>query len=207
MIKRILQVLAGVTERALGCAITPLELLFRPMFKSAAMLDITSKQNVQYAGRTTLESGSTTVTVSTQQVNSDSLINALVQVSLPGAYFTKGLLSIAAGAKTATQSTTAVYSGQYIGLSFNSVVDQASGNGRGFRVDSIVGGVSFAVVTEDGQNVTSGPANIGWNIPHAEPRGTIVTTIAPGAYFTLGWADGQARPVDTTLMWELRKTS
>lgn len=52
---------------------TPLELLRRPFLKGPAITQANSSPD-QWAGRTTLSSGSATVTVSTRQVNSDSLI-------------------------------------------------------------------------------------------------------------------------------------
>lgn len=185
---------------------TPLEALARGFMRGPILTKANSSPN-QWAGQTTLSSGSATVTVSTFQVNSDSLIFHSVLAALPAAYATQGRSSIAAGAASATISTTAVYSGQVIQVGFESVVNQASGNGRVFRVDSIVDGVSFAIVTADGQNVTSGPALPMWAIPQAQPGGIKVNTISSNNFFTFGWRDGQARPVDATIMWEVRKTS
>jgi len=186
---------------------TPLEALARGFLRGPLVTKANSSPN-QWAGQTTINSGSATVTVSTFQVNSDSLIFTSVLAALPAGYTTRGRSSIAAGAASATISTTAVYSGQVIGLAFESAVDQASGNGRVFRVDSIVDGVSFAIVTADGQNVTSGPALPMWSISGAEPVGIKVNTISPNNFFTLGWADQQARQgIATTIMWEVRRTS
>lgn len=195
--------LASWAEVVLGARITPLEQIWRGLLRSPLNIDITSR-STQFAGRTTLNSGSATVTISTSNVKSNSLIYMLVEAALPAAYTTKGLAAIAAGAATATASTTAVFSGQYIGLTFDAVANQASGQGRGFRVNSIVDGVSFAITTVDGQNVTSGPPNIAWNIAHAELKDIKVNTITDGGYFTVGWSDGQSRPRDATLHWEVR---
>lgn len=49
------------------------EQIFRGMFRSAPSIDARSRAS-QYAGRTTLNSGSATVTVSTTIVDSDSII-------------------------------------------------------------------------------------------------------------------------------------
>lgn len=62
----------------LGMWTTPIELLRRAFFKGAAVVDASSSA-FQFAGRTTLSSGSATVTVSTNQVNSDSLIQLTLQ--------------------------------------------------------------------------------------------------------------------------------
>ncbi len=185
---------------------TPAELVRRGLLKGPLITMANSSPN-QWAGQTTLSSGSATVTVSTFQVNSDCLIQTTVLAALPAAYTTRGRSSIAAGVATATVSTTAVYSGQVIGLAWQGASNQASGQGRAFRVDSIVDGVSFAITTEDGQNVSSGPALPMWSIAQAEPYGIKVNTISPNNFFTMGWADQQARPVDVTLMFEVRKTS
>ena len=202
----IFALLALYTEAVLGCNIYPLEILHRALTKGPLITRTTSSPD-QWAGRTTLSSGSATVTVSTYSVGSDSLIFAAVQAALPAAYATQGWASVVASAATATISTTAVYSGQHIDLALVSSMNQASGVARSFRVDSVVGGVSFAIVTLDGQNVTSGPYNINWHIPQAVPQGIKVNTISPGNFFTFGWADGQSRPVDSTVLWELRRTS
>ena len=62
-------------EGALACQarITPLELLFAPFFKGPSFMR-TNSHGAQFAGRTTLNSGSATVVVSTANVTSDSLI-------------------------------------------------------------------------------------------------------------------------------------
>jgi len=52
---------------------TPIETLNRPLIKSAPLVDATSSSN-QYVGRVAVASGDSTVTVSTQVVNSDSII-------------------------------------------------------------------------------------------------------------------------------------
>lgn len=52
---------------------TPLELLFRPFFRGPAMTKASSDAT-QFAGRTTLNSGDVTVTVSTTAVGSDTLV-------------------------------------------------------------------------------------------------------------------------------------
>ena len=191
---------------ALHIGPTPIEVFQRPLIKSAPLMR-TSSHAAQYAGRTTISSGSATQVVSTSVVNSDSLIYTLLQVALPAAYTTQGWAAIAAGAASATASTTAVYSGQQIDLMYSAVADQSSGIGRGFRVNSVVDGISFAVVTDDGQNVTSGPARVGWRIPDAIPQGLKVNTISSAGYFIFGWSDQKSRPVDVTAMWEIRRST
>ena len=73
--KDILAVFVSWLEFALGCpaAIPPLELHYVPWYRGPSFIDINSAAT-QFAGRTTLNSGSTTVVVSTTNVRSDSLV-------------------------------------------------------------------------------------------------------------------------------------
>lgn len=213
MIKTILAALfaalGAYSQAALACHIrNPIELMRNIGLRGPIFTMARSASN-QWAGLTTLASGSATQVVSTQSVNSDSLISLSVYSSMPAAYAVRGWASVAAGASTATQSTTAIYSGMAVDLTYvnGNNTGQASGQGRSFDVNSIVNGVSFALATQDRQNVTSGPINIGWRIPEAMHQGLKVNTIVSKGYFVVGWADGQSRPLDATVMWELRKTS
>ena len=56
----------------------PIEQLFSPTFRGPGMIDTPSTN--PFAGRTTLNSGSTSVTISTAVVNSDSLIFLTSQI-------------------------------------------------------------------------------------------------------------------------------
>ena len=67
---------AAHASRWLACAALgdpPLELLFRPFLMGALRTRATSASN-QWAGRTTLASGSATVVISTTRVASDSIV-------------------------------------------------------------------------------------------------------------------------------------
>lgn len=58
----------------LACYVAPpIEQLFGPQFRAAPFINVASDAN-QFAGITTLASGSATVVISTAMVNSDSLI-------------------------------------------------------------------------------------------------------------------------------------
>ena len=72
--------LAFYTELVLACPIFPLELLRRPFLKGPMALETTAGEN-QFAGRTSLASGTAFATISTAIVNSDSLIQATFQVN------------------------------------------------------------------------------------------------------------------------------
>lgn len=203
----LLAFLACYAQAALALHIgpTPIETFERPLFKSAALVRTNSHAS-QYAGRTTIASGSATVVVSTRAVNSDSLIAHYIQAAVPAAYTSQGIISVVSGSTSGTASTTAVFSGQQIDLSMFNATNQLSGFARGFRTNSIVDGVSFAVVTEDGQSMSGGTAAVGWRIPESVPFGLKVNTIGVGN-FTLGWADQKPRPIDATIMWEIRRST
>lgn len=205
ILKSLLIYLAWYAASAVALWTTPIELLRRAFLKGPMMFDIRSSPD-QFAGRTTLSSGSATVTVSTRQVNSDSLLKTFIEAALPAAYTTQGTISVVSGGTTGTASTTAVYSGQIVDFTVLNNTSQLSGVGRGFRINSVVDGVSFAATTDDGQGITAGTAVLGWRIEEAIPQGLKVNTIGVG-FFTMGWADGRARPVDSTVHWEVRKSS
>lgn len=194
-------------EGALACQarITPLELLFAPFFKGPSFMR-TNSHGAQFAGRTTISSGSATQVVSTANVTSDSLVFPTIQAALPAAYTTQGRGSIASGAGSVTASTTAIYSGMNVLLTLEGLTSQLSGFSRGLRINSIVNGVSMLIATVDSLQLQGATENVAhWSIPEAMPQGIKVNTISDGGYFVLGWADGEPRPVDVTVMWEIKK--
>lgn len=207
--KWFLSLFALYSQAVLGCQVYPLEILNRALLRGPLLTNISSGPN-QWAGRTTIASGSATQVVSTFAVNSDSLLNLAVQAALPTAYITRGTQTFTNSAAISnTVSTSAVYSGQAISLSFFSATATGSlgSGGAGLRVNSIVNGVSFAISTTDSGAIgTTAPVAM-WSISEAEPQGIKVNTISPGNYFTLGWADGKARPIDVAVLWEVRRGS
>lgn len=205
MKRKLLAVVLGTlwAESALGCSIYPNHRLHRAQMVSPAMVNISSGPN-QFAGRTTLSSGSTSVTVSTFSVNSDSLIHLTPQVALVGGYTVQGRVAIGSGTSTGTASTTAIYSGDVVHLTWETPNNITSG--QALAVDSIVGGVSFAIRTSNGLTTVASGAVAMWRIFGKEPAGLKVNSIGVG-HFIVGWADGQARPVDVTAIWEIRRTS
>lgn len=206
--KLVLSLFALYAEVALGCQIYPLEIIHRALMRGPLMTNITSSPN-QWSGRTTIDSGSTTATVSTFSINSDSILNLAIQAALPAGYTSRGQISVVSGNTTGTASTTAVYSGQAILATFQSETATSSAGAMmgGLRVNSIVDGVSFAISTTNSGAFGHAAGLINWAIPQTEPRGIKVNSISSKNYFILGWADGRARPVDSTVMWEIRRTS
>ena len=182
---------------------TPTEALFRPLMKGPIMTRATSAAN-QWAGRTTIASGSATQVVSTSQANSDSIISLGIEVAVPAAYTTLGRTAIASGVSFGTASTTAIWSGDVVGLTWES--PNVITSGQALRVDSIVGGVSFAIATANSLTTVASGAVAMWSIAAKDHQGLKVNTISSGNFFTLGWADGRARPLAATVMWEVRRT-
>ena len=107
--------LLGWAELALACRINmpPLEALFSPWFRGTPIIDIRSSSN-QFAGRTTLASGSASQVVSTTNVKSNSLIQLTPHVALPAGYITQGRTALISANTYGTQSTTAIFSGAIV---------------------------------------------------------------------------------------------
>ena len=183
---------------------TPIELLFRPLMRGPIKTKAVSASN-QWAGRTTLGSGSATATVSTTQINSDAIVGLAVECAVPTAYSFSGRSAIASGTSTVTASTTAVYSGDIILATWES--PNAITSGQALRVDSIVNGVSFAIATSNSLTTIASGAVVMWNIRGKDPMHVKVNTISPGNFFTVGYSDGTARPISATVMWEVKRTS
>ena len=79
--KQIMRILAWFGQALLASPMTfPLETFFRAWFKNPSITDTSSNIN-QFAGVTTLASGSATVTVSTTNCRSDDLVLHSLQAS------------------------------------------------------------------------------------------------------------------------------
>lgn len=187
---------------------TPTETLFRPLMKGPIMTKTGSAVN-QWCGRTTIASGSVSQVVSTNQVNSDTVFNLALQAAVPAAYVAQGIVSFAnSAALSVTASTSAVFSGYAINVSLLTETNITSaGLSHPLRVCSIVDGVSFAIATADGASIGHAAAVANWEIPRAKVGGVKVNTISSGTHFILGWMDNTARPIDATVMWEIRRAS
>ena len=193
---------------ALHIGPTPIETFERPLFKSAPLVRSNSHA-AQYAGRTTLASGSATQVVSTSAINSNSMIYFGIQAALAAGYASRGQITgLTSTSITGTASTTAVYSGQAILATLQTeTAITSAGLSHPLRVNSIVDGVSFAVSTIDSGSLGFAAATINWHIPQAGLCGLKVNTISSAGYFIFGWEDGVAKPTDVTVMWEIRRST
>ena len=187
---------------------TPAETLYRPLLRGPIMTKASSASN-QWAGRTTIASGSTSQVVSTSNVNSDTIFNLTLEAAAPEAYVAQGIVSFAnSAALSVTASTSAVYSGYAVNVSLTTETNISSaGLSHPLCVRSIVDGVSFAIATADGASIGHAAAVANWEIPRAKIGGVKVNSISSGTHFILGWMDNVARPIDATVMWEIRRTS
>lgn len=201
-----LGLLASYAQVALALHIgpTPIETFERPLFKSAPLVR-TNSHAAQYAGRTTIASGSVSQVVSTFAVGSDSNIYTNPQVAVPAGYVVQGRTAIASGLSTGTASTTAIYSGDVVALTWEST--NAITSGQALRVDSIVGGVSFSIATANSLTVVASGAVAMWKLQGREIGQINVNTISPAGFFTLAWADGRPRALDVPIMWEIRRST
>src|SRR3990167_7748941 len=104
----------------------PRELLRGLQFKGPALVSVNSGPT-QFAGRTTLNSGSATVVVSTFAVKSNSLIHFGLEgnANLNLAY---GTLAIGSGALSGTVSNAAIAADSLVFLQDRAVAAQKSGN-------------------------------------------------------------------------------
>lgn len=73
--------LATFCEALLAAPITPIEYLSRAFLRAPLALRATSGMAGQFAGRTTLASGTATATVSTTNIKSDSLVSLGFQIA------------------------------------------------------------------------------------------------------------------------------
>lgn len=96
----ILKRLALFSERLLAAPITTIEALSRAFLRAPLAVRATSGMAGQFAGRTTLNSGTATATVSTTNIKSDSLVFHGFQVATlcgSGVGYTIGVSSIVHG--------------------------------------------------------------------------------------------------------------
>ncbi len=193
-------------------ATNPLEALRRawltgPMFTRA------SSGPSQWAGRTTLNSGSATIVVSTFAVKSDSLIRFGIEgnAKLP---ILAGQVTITSGTSFATVSNAAFAADSLVQLTIEQAatgakIQQNSGFAQPVEVMSLGAGsmdVGFAVQS---LNPRADDTVISYLAMPADglPSAIEVRSISDSNYFILGRADGVAIARDSTIMWMIEKTN
>lgn len=190
----------------------PLEILRRPELTGPMLARVIPNSGTARAfmGRTTLNSGSATVTVSTALVGSLDLIFAGFEhhTNFKLAF---GTAQINSGATSVTVSKAAVSSDSLIFLSIMPPITlntkQNSGVEQPVEVRSIRQGVSFMIANAAARTSRAAATRVHYMIMPANglPSKIEVKSISPGNFFTLGRADNISHPRDEKVMWQLVK--
>ena len=163
----------------------------------------------QFAGRTTINSGTATVTVSTRAVKSDSLIHLGFEgnANIP---IIAGTANITSNAAAVTVSNAAVASDSLvIAQARQGGVAQTSGvAARTIEVVSLASGW-FSVGWQDGVGIANRQTTVGYVVYPADgpPAPLEVKTLVDGAYFVIGRQDGRAIARDTKILWQITNVS
>ena len=163
----------------------------------------------QFAGRTTLNSGSATITVSTQAIQSDSLVHLGFEGNANHGIIA-GTLVVASATLAGTVSNAAIAADSLVFLQDRSPAAQNSGNAFAFEVRSLAGGwFSVASPSQASADNAMRETTIMYSVFPADgpPAGLEVKTIVDGSYFTLGRADGRGVARDTVVLWQITNTS
>ena len=186
----------------------PNELLFHPTLKGPTMTSVQSGPR-QFAGRTTLNSGSGTVTVSTQAIQSDSLVHFGFEGNA-NLGIIAGTLVVASATLSGTVSNAAIAADSLVFLQDRSIAAQNSGNAFAFEVRSLAAGwFSVASPSQASADNAMRATTIMYSVFPADgpPAALEVKTISAGSYFTLGRADGRGVARDTVVLWQITNTS
>lgn len=186
----------------------PKELLFGPTLKGPIMTSVQSGPK-QFAGRTTLNSGSATVTVSTFAIQSDSLIHLGLEgnanLNILASTFTIGSAEL-----TATVSDAAIEADSLVFLQPRGVISQNSGQGVPLEIHSLAAGWFGAHwSTQVSADVAERETTVMYTVYPADgpPAAIEVKSISDQNFFTLGRSDGRAAARDTDILWQVTNTS
>tara|TARA_Y100000310_G_C20526594_1_gene736363 strand:+ start:261 stop:782 length:522 start_codon:yes stop_codon:yes gene_type:complete len=162
----------------------------------------------QFAGRTTLSSGSATVTVSTNVVNSDSIITAFTEGNA-NVNILYGTVTVNSGSQFASVSNAAIAADSLVFLTMAAGgTDQNSGTSSSVEVKSLGAG-SMDVGWGAADNPRAANTTVNYQVLPADgqPAPVEVKSISSANFFTLGRADGRAAARDTIITWTLTITS
>lgn len=186
----------------------PNELLFGPTLKGPIITSVQSSPK-QFAGRTTLNSGSATITVSTFAVLSDSLIHLGMEGNA-NLNIIAGTFNIGSAELTATVSDAAIAADSLVFLQPRGVIVQNSGQGVPLEIHSLAAGWFGAHwSTQVSADVAERETTVMYMAyPVDGPVAEIeVKTISDKNFFTLGRSDGRAAARDTDVLWQITNTS
>lgn len=162
----------------------------------------------QFGGRTTLSSGSATVTVSTALVNSDSVIFLSDEGNTAFGHLV-GTSFVASGDVIATVSNAAIVADSLVFLTqIASATNQTSGAEAFLEIKSLAAG-SMGIGFAGGQNPRASRSYFNFMVTPSDgiPSPIEVRSISSGNFFTIGRSDNRGAARDTTVMWFLMGTS
>ena len=163
----------------------------------------------QFAGRTTLNSGSATITVSTFAVQSDSLIH-IGNEGNANLNIIAGTFNIGSAELSATVSDAAIAADSLVFLQPRGVIAQNSGQGVPLEIHSLAAGWFGAHwSTQQSADVAERETTVMYTAYPADgtPSPIEVKTISDGNFFTLGRADGRASARDEDVLWQITRGS
>jgi len=182
----------------------PRELLRGALLRGPNLIETQSGPQ-QFAGRTTLNSGSATITVSTFAVQSDSLIHIGKEGNANLDIFA-GTFTIGSAELTGTVSETGIAADSLVFLQPRGVIAQNSGQGVPLEIHSLAAGWFGAHwATQVSADVAERETTVMYTAYPADgtPSPIEVKTISDGNFFTLGRADGRAAARDEILLWQI----
>lgn len=182
-----------------------LEQLFAPILHGPMTTEATSNSN-QWAGVSTLASGSATLTISTAVVNSNSVIRLGTEgnANMPVG---GGVSALNSGSATVTVSDARITASSVLIPGLERVsANQTSGVMTSVEVHSH--GVGYATFGYADGNTRAFNRNVHWVSYgiYGPPVEVEVRSLGVG-YFTLGRANGLALDRDTKIHWMVEKTS
>jgi len=177
----------------------PHEILYGPTTKAPLLTSTLSKSN-QWAGRTTLSSGSATVVVSTTSVRSDTgFMISLEGVADQGVL--GGTVTLGSAQATVTKSDSHINSDSVLSWG---VQDAAVTSHSNVEVHSYGAGyVTFGrtdAATDVARDVT---IHYGVTPPNGPVADIEVRALVHGSYFTFGRGNGLAAPRDQVINWHM----
>ena len=186
----------------------PKGLLHSQLLRGPFMTSVQSGPQ-QFAGRTTLNSGSATITVSTFAVMSDSLIHLGLEGN-DNLNIIAGTFTVGSAELTATVSNAAIAADSLVFMQPRGVIAQNSGQGVPLEIHSLAAGWFGAHwSTQVSADVAERETTVMYMVTPADglPSDIEVKTISDQNFFTLGRSDGRAAARDATVLWQITNTS
>ena len=183
----------------------PLEMLWRGLRKGPFLTKANSASG-QWAGSTTLASGSATQVVSTTTVKSDSQIY-LGRVGNANVGQTALLATLNSGSATVTVSDALIAADSAINFAMKAdTTAQLSGNAQPVEIMSIAAQWMTVGWADRQTRAFNRTIHIGVSPPNGPQPQIEVKTISDSGYFVFGYANGEAYPRDSKILWQIENT-